>query len=614
MKKLIWLIVVLLSIEMKAQKTVNPTTKPKTVTNPIGDGKLLWYRGKKNADNSLVTVKGITIKLISNKFIQVMFMEEKPHIKNISKRLKKKSQDKNLLVKKAIDKRGPAHYLATNKMVEQQELIDKIYSNIASTQVNLFEPITNPYEIAAPEEAPNFQSNVEAFRSGHKEIMEFARTVKTLSSSDIPDFPTIALPCNHCIENQKDSDDEKAKFFNELFGEEIKHIQKSILLQRSFYIMLKEPKELLPLVNDLQDANIAIIDRMLKKCDLLFDKNKQNIEALFSIVPMIVSIERQSQLLGAFADENGSGIINKVMDVITIEAVTKFMKQKVAERDLRYIINPAIFIGMVRQVMLFGGMEDNQYVEMIETILNQNRFQFDLTLEVKRLLNGRDEPALSIKSVMTGEPFYYYAVQTPDCRLLLVPQTGKQTVFSTGRLMNVNIKEAQHAECTYTGGKKFHLTTPIIHLDFCEDTARVEFSFSMMWPNQKETWSCKHGTNEDYFKNMLSDGFNNRADDTNAQMDELLNSGTDEALRDLTSGKDPVINSLEELNTAGPKAIAQFQKMFDFRQFIKRITIRNFSETVFDEALNGKETHDPDDERFEYAWLKIRLQHAPLLK
>ena len=79
----------------------------------------------------------------------------------------------------------------------------------------------------------------------------------------------------------------------------------------------------------------------------------------------------------------------------------------------------------------------------------------------------------------------------------------------------------------------------------------------------------------------------------------------------INSGKDPPIKDLEEMKQNYPASIETAQKAFDFRKFIKRVPLSNFQTTVIEEKLNGKETHDADDERFEYAWLRIKLDHAP---
>ena len=177
--------------------------------------------------------------------------------------------------------------------------------------------------------------------------------------------------------------------------------------------------------------------------------------------------------------------------------------------------------------------------------------------------------------------------------------------------MKYRIKSIRHSDCSYTGPKEMLIETPVIHLDFCADTARLEFTLATDWGGFQETWSCKDPTNMDFIKNLISEGYNNRIEDREQLMDELVNNDTENALAQMTSGKDPVIKDLDGMKANYDKSIETSQKSFQFRHFIKTVPLTNFQTTIIDQKLNGKETHDSDDERFEYAWMRVRLQHAP---
>jgi hypothetical protein len=139
----------------------------------------------------------------------------------------------------------------------------------------------------------------------------------------------------------------------------------------------------------------------------------------------------------------------------------------------------------------------------------------------------------------------------------------------------------------------------------------LEFAFDTDWAGYKEIWSCSYGSDADLIANMLSGGYNNRVDEKGVQMDELINNDKEKGFKQMISGKDPPVNSLDEMKQHYPESIKTAQNSYDYRQFIKRVPVVNFQSTIIEEKLNGKETHDEGDERFEYAWLRIRLEHAP---
>ncbi|HUR10552.1 MAG TPA: hypothetical protein VM012_04250 [Flavitalea sp.] len=574
---------------------------------------LFWYPGTKQDQNTLTNAKGDIIKYNKkDNTIRFVIKKEDEVVKSVRKKMPASKKQKEFLIKTSIDKKGPAYYSLTQQMVDEHESIDKAYESVTSDKISLTDPFqsagegtnrTSPLQVPTPD----------WIKIRHKEIMDYAKFIEVNTSFNLPKPAEFDFACNLCEKDstvRKKSASTRKEYSEEIFQKENEAIKNIITIERAYSLDLGEPTHMKGMMKELHQARSVIFRRVKAKCSKLLEENAHDLEALITIIPVVLQKERERQLIDAGNDNGDNSIMVKAAELFTERSIHNFIEKKLDAKDFKYIINPAPLISLIRQSLLLGGMEENQYQDLISKIIDNNRFELQSTMEIKRTYSGKEGNTF-LQAVFVSEPFYYMVAETPDCKLVLVPDTGFQTVYSKNRLMTYDIKSMRHTECTYSGPVQLQIPSPIIHLDFCADTAQLEFSFAMDWAGNEEKWSCSYGSDGDLISNLLSEGYNNRVDDTNSQMDELINNNTQEGLEQMVAGKEPVINNLEEMKKHYPKSIETAQKSFDFRQFIKTVPLSNFQSLLIQEKLNGKETHDADDERFEYSWLKIRLEHAP---
>ena len=606
------LLIVLFCINFSAY----PQTAAKKIptTNFFGfNGVRQPSTGVKSPEITIIAPNGDVMKVVtSGKFFTLELKKENDVVKRIKKKIHSSKKQKDLLIKTSIAKKGPAYYTLTQQMVDEHEAIDKAYESVTTNKISLTDPLSrHEHETSVQKET---SPTPEWIQSKFREVTSFTKSIEGRKTFDLARPDAMDFACNLC---QKDStkraqsDTRRKNYSEKVFKEENEALENIIKIQRAYHLNLGEPASMKAMMLELYETQTIILNQILAKCHKLLDEYGNDMETLITIIPVILQKERQRQLLGVENGEDANAIMLRAAELLSTEKVNDFIEKKMQAKDFRYIINPAPLLSLVRQSMLLGGMEDTKYTELLAKIIDNNRFEFQNTIDIKRTFAGKDGDHF-LQAVFVSKPFYYMVAETPDCRLVLVPDSGYQTVFSKNRLMEYDIKSIRNSECIYAGPMQLRLPAPVIHLDFCEDTAQLEFSFDTDWGGFEEKWNCSYGSDEDLIKNLISEGYNNRTDDQSVQMAELVNSeDREKGLVEITSGKDPAINNLQEMKQHYPNSIQTAQKLFDFRQFIKRVPLSNFQTTIIQGKLNGKETHDPDDERFEYAWLQIKLDHVP---
>ncbi|HYE54916.1 MAG TPA: hypothetical protein VD996_08740, partial [Chitinophagaceae bacterium] len=353
---------------------------------------LLWYKGKKIRTNVLLTPKLDTVFYQPSKGLVKVVSKtgSGKRLDNIMIELARTPQRMNQMMQKlsgALPKPLAPYYAihVKNAYTQVQEDLTEAISN------TIVLPGIEPVQAGVPQSTAFKAQTAQPAKDKHpfdgltvadvknlplvKEILEYHEKVKNETITWVPTPPrndlTYCLSCDSTKEKQFDHDFKV--FRKEFFGSDEPIFIKILAVMREAELLMnkEERDEVRRLLNPVFEHIMA---RLTSKAMLLAEKYADDPYRGRAVAMMVLSIERQRQLLGL---HDGGDVLGGVF-MRTQEALKNLVDKAISEYDYTIALDVRLILATERQFQLLGGKGFD-----LDRVLGFNQFKMKLDISGK---------------------------------------------------------------------------------------------------------------------------------------------------------------------------------------------------------------------------------------
>jgi hypothetical protein len=332
-------------------------------------------------------------------------------------------------------------------------------------------------------------------RQEYEEVIEYLNKRDQGNAFAIKQPPSINFEyCYTCDSaKQKKFDDESSAFANSFISEEKAHFDKAIHVMR-FIGLMQSPSGsdslfTLKIIEDMNHAMEVISKKIEKKCIDVWNTYKNQNEKVPFLVQFLMSNEKLMALQGisTLPEYPDPGELSRRL----FDAVLKIVKEAEASSNYKILLNEGEILYLFKFAEMIG-ITQEVFREGIAEYMTISRFKVTVDAEAKIEGNGVSQMA---KLHYEGPFDAHIDTKNGKCELRWSPygiDTAKGLVFE---LREIEMKVPKQT-ITYYGTRDFSSRRPTIKLDFC-DGSDNEIIFYPFFPiDGTELW--KIGNVENY--------------------------------------------------------------------------------------------------------------------
>ena len=477
---------------------------------------LLWYKGKKVNENTLITTNGTLIQFNrKTNQLTVQPPDSKDPFNKIDKELSKTEQRKNELIKQwSSVKNSLFFYPALMRSLKEMDATTDSYKKIIK---NTFDvpgvSVTNTTSQQSASKGPNNIYNEE-----FSEIPTEVRETYNQVMSDIQQLPSLDFPpppeqqfdaCYTCDStSQKEYEQKKENWIAEQFWKfEASINRKANSVIRS--LIDSKGQEAQKMSQDMDDAKKIAFGRMVAKTDWLTDEYINDFPRVPLVIETNLALERQNELTG----DNEDHYKERMQKIASaLEGFDAYLTHQMDIKNYNVVFNLPVIIGMERQKQLLG-YGDETGMHYLERVMAFNRFR--LTLEVSFDMTSQD---LIANGEVKSKQEFYASLGLLDCKYqMFVTNTeygkAEENEYRVPMTITGGIKKVRENEnwitYSYSGPKDMYSVFPAFRISFCgtgPDSVYLEIlRYDAEAMNNVNAKSIEHGYGIDFlgYSSML---------------------------------------------------------------------------------------------------------------
>lgn len=585
---------------------------PKTAVAKAGKDHLFWYRGTKQNDSVLLTSSGwkITYKRSQNA-LEVKTGTQSNKFQKIATELARSKNSKIEMVRRiAGDKPDPSDLPTIRLVIAAVDDIEKQYQSVLSNSITLPPAPKTAGQLTARSQgrgpSRTIEDDVDTWQDIYSRVNTAIKNLKKVDDVALgvpPDFDVSI--CYYCdTVAKKRFNKQEAEYLQTIKSDEEPIVQDIFRIFNVFQNMVGENEEYSPEIKAINDelvVDLALMqDRVTQKMQRLVRLYKHDFLKIGNLLPLILGINRQCQLmgLGTFPEDLELG------NIMTAADVEAYINKLIAEEDYDRVLNIAWILSTERQFQLLG-LPGFMQGATFKKVLDFNRFKLTVSADAKV-----ESDDYFKKGQVKSEPAYYKAIPTKDCKFTFIQSNGIKSMGVGNPFINFNLLQAESSEGTYIGNKKWVMIDPCIKVGFCgsEDTLRL---FVIMPSLQEpfETWQTDRGPDHlPEVTNLFSDAFENNNNMVDAG-DEMLEKM--QTIQKFTAGlstpEEIILNPMEL--SRGYFIVESIKENMALNALtLVPVTAQNKSTILFDKLYNGKPSSA--NENITYANMWVKLEHV----
>lgn len=489
--------------------------------------KLLWYKGKKINQNTLITTNGRVIQYDrQNNRVLVQVNEKKDtNFLKIVNNLSKSRQ----LTQKYVDwvsakKNSFFDYPLVMMAMKEFELIEKRFDKIVNNSLELPGTGSNPraevfYESSLSNSGPSdVENSIDPYI---EQQIEYIRSlVNNPPPLDVTPPPkkdySLCFACGDPTAQERY--DRELEIWGTAFKEyEVSIMSRVLAIERYYQLMGLSSEEDVGTMftGELGKAWSFAQDRIDKKVEILKQRYGNDIYRYEAVVSTVLGEERQKQLLGMGSD-NGAYEIELFLGV----DFEKFVRDRIAANDYDVMFNYAMIFNFARQKQLLGYVDDDQnvYSSLIEAVVKHNRFALTLDLDFELHMEVSDKPAwIATGTLTTRQKLYLKLGRNKDCKWQFYLFDANYDIFSQESAYMIPLtvtggsKKLRQGEdyitFPYSGPTDVIMAFPSFRISFCNGANKDSAMMDVLRYEQENLPACDFG--KAYCLDML--GFANKA-------------------------------------------------------------------------------------------------------
>ena len=528
-----------------------------TPTEAQAKDRLLWYRGKKFDKNTLITTKGRVVRYDrQNNQVLVQYNEKKDTniIKLIANLKKSRQWTNNYVNREAARKNNFFDYPLVMMTMREFDLIEQDYNRIVNNTIQLPGTGANLMVFTMPaylnetgSTGPNLinepwvqnSSELDWLEQTHQELLNLMKNPPPL---DFPPPPKHEFDlCYYCdTSRQSQYYKEKSAWSSKFTEYEVKLISTSLSIERQFELLGADiNNSAIPnLEADIDKALDLGFKRIDQKVELLKQRYSHDIYRQEAVVTMILSVERQKELLGAANENIGPPDLN------FLKEFDQYLEQRIAARDYNVVFNYSMILSHERQKELLGAIDDQNAMDLVEEVWKLNHFALTVNIDFDIQYEPEESKPNLIANghLSTAQKIYVSLGKATDCKWQLYkydPDYGdptlsqQETLFKIPLKVNGGIKKVlrdQHwVTYPYSGPIDLEMNFPIFKISFCPNTGSDSALLDVIRYTQEST---------------LGDAANAYTTDLLAYLDKILGS-----IEKTKANQDEVIDISDQMMT-----------------------------------------------------------------
>jgi hypothetical protein len=455
--------------------------------------RLLWYKGKKINDSTLVTVKGMLVQYNKNNkqrsVVKIQPLKKTDPFDSVVVEFTKTEKRKEELVNKFVQlKNGFLFYTELRTALAYYDDLNERMAEVLKNTIELPQmpmPVAVNLPLSKPVTKGPFTDewmrdsipSGDPERANMKNLIEQQLALAQQLFNQLPPVSSFPPPplhekglCSTCdpelIKKQKKAD---SVWLDQYQGKE----------QRIAMLVLGAERQRALL--GMEEGDASLLDKLLQrgaaKATILYERYGNNFRSSKAVMQVILGLERQIQLLG-FSET----IVFNGMDMVTdkLDQYEQYLNEQIQAKNHDFVLNLSSHIGALRQRALLGRSENpgEELNDVIKRWLNYNRFE--LVIESDFIVEQRDSDGeLQFKATgALATKQKVYGMLIPDsCKYKMIPYN---TDLSKAGLEDVTIEMQVRSgvktikdendrlvNYSYTGAPFYLLMFPDFKIDFC---------------------------------------------------------------------------------------------------------------------------------------------------
>jgi hypothetical protein len=455
--------------------------------------RLLWYKGKKINQNTLVTTRGRIIQYDrQNNRVLVQYNEKKdtPIVKLITNLARSRQWTNNLINNVAARKNSLFDYPLMMTTLKQFDLIDKAFNKLADNTIKL--PSSFSHYGANISFSNNNTSGAsenpgQLEQSGYDPIVEMHRELKALLDNPPPidDFPIPPAEefdlCYYCDATAQEKYFKDVEEWDEKFREYENKLLASYNGINHYYAINGYEAgnganlthaDIPSLSDDMHKAYDLTFERLAQKNGILEHRYSNDVQRLTILMMCKFSLERTQALMGTASDNS------LVMDFVST-TLNDFITEQKNLKNYNVIFNYAFILGIDRQLALMGSAPDDFSATFIAKVLEFNRFALTMDIEFNMVIkDAEDKDVMRATGYLTTPQKTYVSLGRNECKFQLYlynPDYMRDLTNEPAYEINLTItegvklvKEGENWKSfLYSGPAEMKTVFPSIRIDFC---------------------------------------------------------------------------------------------------------------------------------------------------
>jgi hypothetical protein len=444
---------------------------------------LLWYKGKKINDTSLITASGTTISFSPSRNDVTVTLEEKSDpLSGLKRAISNPSELAGKLsgmVRGQSDEMNAAIVSHVNAAVtEVIQQFQTVFDNHIS--LGTIPPVDrSPSQTSKPAAVP---LNI---KDMYNDVLKYVEKIRADNSFNIPEPPGMyfdyCYPCD--VARQAAFKSDSARFIQTFLGEETANIYKAVKVIAYFQNLKSahlsfDSAASAKICAEMRQSIYSIAFRIYKKLIAVWDRYKSDAHKIYFLVVFLI-LEKQwhtyidPQTIFRFPS-------NAEMAETFVAAVKDILATARKERDYPILFGiSGIFKTFTTIVAL--GVEVKTF-DFVVTFFFENN-EFDFFIETEAQVNGTAAAMLLAKLHSRSR---YFVMPNSECHLewFLKSPNKSQYIYD---LDAIGMTVFNGESLAYAGTTKFKSSPPGLKLDFC-DEKRDTAHFYGFEPDGSESW------------------------------------------------------------------------------------------------------------------------------
>jgi hypothetical protein len=578
---------------------------------------LLWYRGKKINDSTLLKTTGETVRYSpSQSSVGISYAAGRDPLSTIRKIISRseeiKTQMDRIIIPSIADARPPGMVVAAN------EGFDEAMNEVMAILENRF-PLEPPVlQATIQEKVERFKNWPPEISASYNAVMKYVHQSEPGSLAATSPPPSYSFdycyPCDKARTSAYSRD--SAEFINSFLSTETLNMNRAtsvlVYIQKQKRKFGPDSLFSLEIRTQMYEAMVIISERIENKLINVWNTYKSDAAKVPFLVELMTRMSHIHELMG-FKPVKG------FPDIGTMAlAMANVVKSTIRKAKDGYDFTVLLNVRRIAKLLGFAGslgLPLEEFTSGIEDYLQWNQFKVTVDADAKIAAEGLTEMArLRFDGIFNAFP-------DSACKLKWYPHgmdSAKGIIYQLKEIAMIT----PQGSGVYTGTYKYASKKPWLKLDFCDETRDSALFYPFFPYEGRDTWSI--GDFKDLPAQMVQTVYMFCFMDAASLKKRTMSTNPSSVTQQINAISQKAIANASNTNfnpsTMTTKDYERAAKLMDAADEMIHLTwyssmyyfplkgrLRNFQPVVFDEMLDGKKISQFSN--IEFATFKVRIEH-----